>query len=47
MREVAEGLWLWSAPHPAWKGATDWPEDVGCVYHEAPRRIAEALARAC
>jgi hypothetical protein len=40
MKEVAAGLRHWKAPHPAWKGATDWPEDVGCVYYEA----ADALA---
>jgi glyoxylase-like metal-dependent hydrolase (beta-lactamase superfamily II) len=35
VRELAPGLWLWSAPHPNWRGATDWPEDVNCVYYEA------------
>ena len=30
-REVEPGLWYWTAPHPDWRGATDWPEDVGCV----------------
>jgi glyoxylase-like metal-dependent hydrolase (beta-lactamase superfamily II) len=35
MREVAPGLRFWSAPHPKWRGATDWPESVGCVYYEA------------
>jgi glyoxylase-like metal-dependent hydrolase (beta-lactamase superfamily II) len=34
--EIAPGLWLWSAPHPNWRGATHWPEDVNCVYYEAP-----------
>jgi glyoxylase-like metal-dependent hydrolase (beta-lactamase superfamily II) len=40
MKEVAPGLRYWKAPHPEWEGATDWPEDVGCVYYEA----ADALA---
>jgi glyoxylase-like metal-dependent hydrolase (beta-lactamase superfamily II) len=31
LREIAPGLWYWTAPHPSWGGATDWPEDVGCV----------------
>jgi glyoxylase-like metal-dependent hydrolase (beta-lactamase superfamily II) len=30
-REVAPGLWYWTAPHPAWHAACDWPADVGCV----------------
>jgi hypothetical protein len=33
--EVAPGLWYWTAPHPAWGGATDWPEHVGCVCYRA------------
>jgi glyoxylase-like metal-dependent hydrolase (beta-lactamase superfamily II) len=36
IREIAPGLSYWTAPHPDWRGATDWPEDVGCVYYEAP-----------
>jgi hypothetical protein len=35
VRQIAPGLWSWSAPHPNWRGATDWPEDVNCVYYEA------------
>jgi glyoxylase-like metal-dependent hydrolase (beta-lactamase superfamily II) len=35
VRQVAPGLWLWSAPHPNWRGARHWPEDVNCVYYEA------------
>ena len=35
VRQISPGLWLWSAPHPEWRGATDWPEDVNCVYYEA------------
>jgi glyoxylase-like metal-dependent hydrolase (beta-lactamase superfamily II) len=37
--EIAAGLRYWTAPHPNWDGATDWPEDVGCVYHEAPDAV--------
>jgi hypothetical protein len=35
MRDIGPGLRYWTAPHPEWKGATDWPESVGCVYYEA------------
>jgi glyoxylase-like metal-dependent hydrolase (beta-lactamase superfamily II) len=35
MRAVAPGLRYWTAAHPDWNGATDWPELVGCVYYEA------------
>lgn len=35
MKEIAPGLRYWTAPHPAWNGATDWPEEVRCVYYEA------------
>lgn len=39
-REIAPGLWRWTAPHPAWRpGAEpgspdDWDEDVGSVLYE-------------
>jgi hypothetical protein len=39
-REIAPGLWYWTAPHPEWEpGAEpdspgDWPQDVGCVLAE-------------
>jgi glyoxylase-like metal-dependent hydrolase (beta-lactamase superfamily II) len=36
MREITPGLRYWTAPHPEWRGAADWPEEVGCVYYEAP-----------
>jgi glyoxylase-like metal-dependent hydrolase (beta-lactamase superfamily II) len=36
LREIEPGLWYWTAPHPAWGGATDWPEDVGCVCVTTP-----------
>ncbi len=35
LREVAPGLRYWTAPHPQWRGATEWPEEVGCVCFEA------------
>jgi glyoxylase-like metal-dependent hydrolase (beta-lactamase superfamily II) len=40
MNEVAPGLRYWTAPHPQWSGATEWPEDVGCVYYEAADTVA-------
>ena len=45
MREVAPGLWRWTARHPAWEpGAEpdspgDWPEEVGSVLYEAPGAV--------
>ena len=38
--QIAPGLQYWTAPHPEWRGAKDWPEDVGCVYYEASDAIA-------
>jgi glyoxylase-like metal-dependent hydrolase (beta-lactamase superfamily II) len=38
VRRVADGLWIWTAPHPNWRnwpGYPDEPEAVGCVYYEA------------
>lgn len=35
LQEISPGLRYWTAPHPHWKGAVDWPEDVACVYYEA------------
>jgi glyoxylase-like metal-dependent hydrolase (beta-lactamase superfamily II) len=40
IRQIAPGLRYWTAPHPEWRGATGWPEDVGCVYYEASDAIA-------
>jgi glyoxylase-like metal-dependent hydrolase (beta-lactamase superfamily II) len=43
VRELAEGLWRWTAPHPDWtpdQGKPGgWEQSVGCVYHEAPDAI--------
>ena len=32
--EIAPGLHYWTAAHPAWNNAPDWPEQVGCVCYE-------------
>jgi hypothetical protein len=44
--EVAPGLWRWTAVHPNaanWPRDADdgqpWPEEVGCVYYEAPDAV--------
>src|SRR5580765_2540492 len=40
VKKIAEGLWRWTVPHPAWKpefdkpGGGGWAEVVGCVYAE-------------
>ena len=34
--EIANGLWRWTAPHPDWSEGDEWPQEVGCVYYEAP-----------
>ena len=40
VQKIAEGLWRWAVPHPAWKpefdkpGGGGWAEVVGCVYAE-------------
>jgi hypothetical protein len=38
VQRIADGLWRWTAPHPEWTDggadASDWPEEVGCVYAE-------------
>ncbi len=39
VHEVAPGLRYWLAPHPDWKPGNDWPEDVLCVYYEAPDAV--------
>jgi hypothetical protein len=34
--KLRPGLWYWSAPHPDWTPDAGWPQEVGCVYYEAP-----------
>ena len=41
---IADGLWRWTAPHPAWSDDPaspygGWEREVACVYHEAPDGI--------
>jgi hypothetical protein len=43
VRQLADGLWRWTALHP---NAADWPDggppvppEVGCVYYEAPDAV--------
>lgn len=38
-RELAPGLWYWTAPHPSWRPGADWQQEVGCVYYEAPDAV--------
>lgn len=40
LREIRPGLRYWTAPHPEWKGAADWPEDVACVCYQAADVLA-------
>jgi glyoxylase-like metal-dependent hydrolase (beta-lactamase superfamily II) len=37
--ELAPGLWRWTAPHPEWRPTDRWPQEVGCVYYEAPAAV--------
>jgi hypothetical protein len=42
-REIAPGLWRWTAPHPEWSSdaapgsSSDWPREVGCVCLQTAR----------
>ena len=42
-RELAPGLWRWTAPHPCWTpergGPGGWEQAVGCIYYEAPDAV--------
>ena len=40
IRQIAPGLCYWTDPHPEWRGAADWPEDVGCVYYKTSDAVA-------
>ena len=46
-RQLATGLWRWTAPHPDWTPAADrpdgWDRMVGCVYVEAPAGSGEGV----
>lgn len=39
VRQLASGLWRWTAVHPNWRNWPDYgppvPKEVGCVYYEA------------
>jgi hypothetical protein len=45
VQELAPGLWRWTAPHPEWEphpepeSPADWPQEVGCIYYEAPNAV--------
>jgi len=45
MREIAPGLYVWTAAHPSWdpvhepESPADWPEHVGCVLFEAAEAV--------
>jgi len=44
VRELAPGLWRWTAIHPEWTPAHDargdgWEAEVGCVYLETPGHV--------
>ena len=39
MDEIAPGLWRWTGQHPDWSPAEEWPQEVGCVYFEAPDAV--------
>jgi glyoxylase-like metal-dependent hydrolase (beta-lactamase superfamily II) len=43
VRQLADGLWIWTAPHPDAARWPDWgpkvPPEVGCVYYEAPDAV--------
>ena len=45
MREIAPGLYYWTAAHPNWDpvhetdSPADWPEHVGCVLFEGPDAV--------
>jgi hypothetical protein len=34
VRTIAPRLHYWTAAHPAWNEAQDWPQQVGCVCYE-------------
>lgn len=40
VRELAAGLWGWTAPHPDWKPGEGWDQDVWCWYVELDEATA-------
>ncbi|HWT95758.1 MAG TPA: MBL fold metallo-hydrolase [Solirubrobacteraceae bacterium] len=46
VRDVAEGLWLWRQPHPAWKEGADWEPAVAsfAVESRGTRLLLDPLA---
>ena len=44
VRELAPGLWRWTALHPEWtpeeaEDGEGWEREVGCIYLETPGHI--------
>jgi len=46
MRDVADGLWLWRQPHPAWEEGSDWEPEVAsfAVESRGARLLLDPLA---
>jgi hypothetical protein len=46
LRELARGLWRWTAPHPDWEprrekdDPADWAQEVGCVAYASEDALA-------
>jgi glyoxylase-like metal-dependent hydrolase (beta-lactamase superfamily II) len=40
VQRVEDGLWRWTAPHPAWRAGAGWERDVGSVYAETSGAVA-------
>ena len=39
VRELAPGVWRWTALHPDWSPDEDWEQEVGCVYLETAASV--------
>lgn len=39
VRELAPGLWRWTALHPEWTPDADWDQEVGCLYLETAASV--------
>lgn len=48
VRDVADGLWLWRQPHPAWEEGADWEPEVAsfAVESRGTRLLLDPLAPA-